>query len=103
MVIKDGIRVSKGTPTAPIARPTLLLRVWRLAGRPADDSCAMASLHVVRPGRAGYVVKELLAATALAPGAALAQAIAIARRGDVADIYVNADVAKIPPLYAAAG
>lgn len=104
MVVKDGIRVFKGTPAAPIVRPTLFLRIWRITGGavPGPER-TFASLHVARPGRGGYVVKELIPGTELAPNAALEKAVAIARRGDVAEVYVNADVDKLPLRRAASG
>ena len=104
MVVKDGIRVIKGTPTAPITRPTLFLRVWRIKGGTVPGSVrTVASLHVARPGQGGYVVKELIPATELAPNAAVEKAVAIARRGDVAEVYVNADREKLPLRRAANG
>ena len=61
-----------------------------------------------RPGpsywqnRADYVIKELIPDMELGPQAALDKAIAIAKRGDVATIYLNADLAHLPKLQLAA-
>ncbi len=102
-VTKDGIRVVKGTPTAPITRSILVLRLWRTAAGPQAAARTMASLHVVRPGPSGYVVKELIPPAELEPNAALEKAVAIARRGDVTEVYVNADLTKLPKPRAALG
>jgi hypothetical protein len=83
-VVKDGINVTQGTPTEPIERPTLLLRMWRVTA-PGAPARTLASLHMVRPRRGEYVIKE-----------AVDKAVAIAKRGDVLDIYVNADLSSLP-------
>ncbi|MBN1238896.1 MAG: hypothetical protein JXB36_10365 [Gammaproteobacteria bacterium] len=94
-VTKDGVQVIQGTPTAPLQRPTLFLRMWRTV--PADGpSRTLASLSMARPAQDGYVVKTLLADMQLGPKEALEKAVAIARRGEVAEVYVNADLSKLP-------
>lgn len=95
MVIRDGVRVIQGTPSSPLQRPTLFLRLWRVAA-PGQAESTFASLAMVRPARSGYVFKDLIADMDLGPMQALDKAVAIARRGDVAEIYVNADMAKLP-------
>jgi hypothetical protein len=103
IVIKDGVRVIQGTPAVAIARPTLFLRMWRVT-HPAKPPRTFASLHMVRPSRGVYIIKELIPETDLDPRAALDKAVAIARRGDVAEIYLNADLGRLPaPKAAAAG
>jgi hypothetical protein len=93
--MKDGVRVVQGTPHAPLQRPTLFLRVVRVS-EPGKKPHTMATLSMARPGPSGYVIKELIGDMEVAPSAALEKAVAIARRGDVEEIYVNADLAKLP-------
>ncbi|HEX6995287.1 MAG TPA: hypothetical protein VF339_14200 [Gammaproteobacteria bacterium] len=102
MVIKDGVRVVQGTPDAPLKGPALFLRIRRVAdsGRPPRMT---ASLATARPGPAGYVIKDLIDDMELGPKEALEKAIAIAKRGGVAEIYVNADLSKLPGRIAASG
>src|SRR5690606_36954199 len=101
MVVKDGIRVIQGTPTVPLTRATLFLKIWRVLAEPGAPQRTMASLHVARPGRDGYVIKELVLSLEIEPNAAIAKAVAIARAGDVAEVYVNADLNRLPTLRAA--
>lgn len=100
-IVRDGVNVIQGTPAEPIGRATLFLRMWRVttAGKPERTR---ASLYMVRPGRGEYVIKELIPDMELGPQAALEKAVAIAKRGDVVDIYVNADLTKLPLPRAAA-
>jgi hypothetical protein len=93
--MKDGVRVVQGTPQAPLQRPTLFLRVVRIS-EPGKKPRTLAALSMARPGPSGYVVKELIGDMDLTPSAALEKAGAIARRGQVQEIYVNADLAKLP-------
>jgi hypothetical protein len=51
---------------------------------------------MARPGRQGYVVKELIPDMELEPQAALDKAVAIAKRGEVIEVYVNADLDRLP-------
>jgi hypothetical protein len=51
---------------------------------------------MARPSAKGYVIKELIPDMELAPQAALDKAVAIAKRGEVAEIYVNADLEQLP-------
>jgi hypothetical protein len=92
--VKHGVQVIQGTPTAPIVSPTLFLRLWRVT----EDKQVRtrATLFMVRPGPADYVIKELIPDMELDPQAALDKAIAIAKRGDASVVYLNADLAKIP-------
>lgn len=96
-VEKDGVRVIQGTPADPITRATLILRLWRVPG-PNKTELTRAALWMVRPGRGEYVIKELIPDMELGPQAALDKAIAIAKRGDVATIYLNADLTQLPKL-----
>jgi hypothetical protein len=100
-VVRDGVEVVQGTPREAITAATLFLRLWR-AGTPGKPDRTRASLYMVRPGRGGYVVKELIPDMELGPQAALDKAIAIAKRGDVAVVYLNADLDKIPKQAATA-
>jgi hypothetical protein len=95
MVIKDGVRIVQGTPAAPLTGPALFLNLLRVSapGRPPRTT---ASLAMARPRRSGYVIKELIPDLELNPKEALDKAIAIAKRGDVPEIYLNADLSKLP-------
>ena len=91
----------QGTPTAPLMRSTLFLRMWRIS-KPGEPVRTRASLSMARPGPQGYVVKELIPDMELEPQAALDKAVAIAKRGEVTEIYVNADLARLPQAKARA-
>ena len=101
-VVKDGVQVVQGTPVEPITASTLFLRLWRVAPTPTKPERTLASLYMVRPGRGEYVIKELIPDMELGPQAALDKAIAIAKRGDVTVVYLNADLTKLPKPRAAA-
>jgi hypothetical protein len=92
--VKHGIDVIQGTPTAPLTKPTLFLRLLRTVQ--GDVQRTRATLFLVRPAVGNYVIKELIPDMELDPEAALDKAIAIAKRGDAAVVYLNADFAKIP-------
>jgi hypothetical protein len=92
--LKDGVQVIRGTPTAPIASQTLFLRLWQV--NEGKQVRTRATLFMVRPGQGDYVVKELIPDMELDVKAALEKAVAIAKRGGVSVIYLNADLAKIP-------
>jgi hypothetical protein len=94
-LVRDGIQIIQGTPTAPLTRATLFLRMWRVT-RPGEPPVTRASLSMARPGRDGYVIKELIPDMELEAQAALDKAVAIAKRGEVADVYVNADISQLP-------
>jgi len=92
--VKDGVQVIQGTPKEPITRPTLFLRLWRVAE--GKQTRTRATLFMVRPGPSDYVIKELIPDMELDPQAALDKAVAIAKRGDADVVYLNADLAKLP-------
>jgi hypothetical protein len=92
--VRDGVQVVQGTPTAPITRPTLFLRLWRVAE--GKEQRTRATLFMVRPGAGEYVIKELIPDMELDAQAALDKAVAIAKRGDASVVYLNADLDKIP-------
>jgi hypothetical protein len=92
---RDGIRIIQGTPTAPLHRSTLFLRMSRIV-KPGEPARTRATLSMARPGTDGYVIKELIPDMELDPQAALDKAVAIAKRGEVVEIYVNADLANLP-------
>lgn len=94
-IVRDGVQVVQGTPTEPITRATLFLRLWRVQG-PKKTELTRAALYMVRPGRGEYVVKELIPDMELGPQAALDKAVAIAKRGDVSTVYLNADLNDLP-------
>lgn len=96
-----GVRITQGTPTEPLSRPALLLRIERVTapGRPVRT---VASLWMARPRPGTYVIKELIREMDLDAQAAVDKAVAIARRGDVTEIYLNADLERLPvtPVHA---
>jgi hypothetical protein len=92
--VRDGVQVIQGTPAEPITRATLFLRLWRVKEDGRDRT--LASLSMVRPKAGDYIVKELIPDMDLDAPAALDKAVAIAKRGDVAVVYLNADLDKIP-------
>ena len=93
--VRDGVQVIQGTPTAPITRPTLFLRLWRVAeGKDAANPSPRCSWF--GPDPANTSIKELIPDMELDAQAALEKAVAIAKRGDASDVYLNADLDKIP-------
>ena len=92
--VREGVQVIQGTPTEPISRPTLFLRLLRVGD--GKKVRTRATLFMVRPGTGDYVIKELVPDMELEPQAALDKTIAIARRGEVGVVYLNADLAKLP-------
>jgi hypothetical protein len=92
--VRDGVEVIQGTPATPITRATLFLDLRRI--KQGKTERTRAALFMVRPGTAGYVVKELIPDMELDAQAALDKAVAIAKRGDVATIHLNAELDKIP-------
>jgi hypothetical protein len=92
--VRGGIDVIQGTPTAPLTKPTLFLRLVRAMQGKVPRT--RATLFLVRPGVGDYVIKELIPDMELEPEAALDKAIAIAKRGDAAVVYLNADLTRIP-------
>jgi hypothetical protein len=92
--VRDGVQVIQGTPSEPITRPTLFLKLLRVGE--GKNVRTRATLYMVRPGPADYVVKELIPDLDLEPQAALEKTIAIAKRGEVGVVYLNADLERIP-------
>ena len=99
----EGVQVIQGTPSKPLTGPTLFLNMWKVI-RAEEPDITMASLRMARPGRDGYIVKDLIPELECAPKEALDKAVAVATRGDVSEVYVNADMDKLPTLgFAAVG
>lgn len=94
-ITKDGVRVTQGTPAQPLAGPALFLRVLRVSA-PGQRPRTRASLCVARPRPGGYLIKELIPDMDLEPRAALEKAVQIARRGEMTQIYLNADLDALP-------
>lgn len=92
---RDGVRIIQGTPTAPLSRPTLFLRMLRVTS-PGGQERTRASLVVARPQAGGYLIKELIPDMELDPRAALDKAVAIAKRGEIAELYLNAKLDDLP-------
>jgi hypothetical protein len=99
--VKDGVEVIQGTPAAPITCATLFLDLRRIKQGATERT--RAALFMVRPGASDYVVKELIPDMELDAQAALDKAVAIAKRGDVLTIYLNAEIDKIPKRRRAVG
>jgi hypothetical protein len=57
---------------------------------------------MARPNSGGYVIKELIPDMELEPQEALDKAVAIAKRGEVREIYINADLNRLPSVAARA-
>lgn len=93
--IINGVRITQGTPKAPLSAPALFLKISRVSAQGQPDR-TVASLSMARPRPGTYVIKELIHEMDLDPQAAVEKAVAIARRGDVADIYLNADLDRLP-------
>ena len=100
-VVKEGVRIVQGTPTKALQGPTLFLRLLRV-NSPGKEQRTIASLAMARPHGRDYVIKELIPDMELDPKAALDKAIAIAKRGDVEELYLNADLEALPPPMLAA-
>lgn len=94
--LKDGVQVIRGTPTAPITSPTLFLCIWQV--NEDKHVRTRSTLFMVRPGPGDYVIKELIPDMELDVKAALEKAVAIAKRGGVSVVYLNADLAKLPQV-----
>ncbi|HEY7670634.1 MAG TPA: hypothetical protein VIC71_00335 [Gammaproteobacteria bacterium] len=99
-LVQDGIRIVEGTPTAPLRGSTLFLSIWRVS-KPGEPPRTRAALSMARPGPRGYVIKELIPDMELDAKAALGKAVAIAKRGEVPEIYLNADLTRLPLARAA--
>ena len=94
-LVKDGVRIVEGTPAAPLRGATLFLSMWKVS-KPGEPVRTRAALSMARPGPQGYVIKELIPDMELEPQAALDKAVAIAKRGEVPEIYLNADMTRLP-------
>jgi hypothetical protein len=69
--------------------------MWRIS-KPGEPVRTRASLSMARPSPQGYVIKELIPDMELEPQAAVDKAVAIAKRGEVREIFVNADLDRLP-------
>ena len=91
---RQGVRVVQGTPDEALSGPTLFLRLWKVAP-PDAPARTLASLSMVRPSGGDYLHKDLIPELETEPMSAIDKAVAIAQRGGVTEIYVNADLAKL--------
>jgi len=98
-LVRDGVRIIEGTPTNPLHAATLFLSMWRVS-IPGEPARTRAALSMARPGPKGYVIKELIPDMELGAQAALDKAVAIAKRGEVQEIYLNADMTRLPRVRA---
>ena len=96
-MVMDGVRVIQGTPSKSLSGPTLFLSMWKVS-RPSEPDATMAALAMARPGTDGYIVKDLIPEHECPPKEALDKAVAVATRGDVTEVYVNANLDELPPL-----
>ena len=94
-----------GTPTKPLEEPALVVKLWRAIKTfpdvPVDEaglSHAMASVHMVSPDRAGYIIKPLIREAKVMPDSVLARVVAAAQLNDVSQIFFNADLQRLPQL-----
>lgn len=94
-IVKDGVRVTQGTPAQPLEGPALFLRVLRVT-KPGQPARTRASLCVARPRPGSYLIKELIPDMDLEPRAALDKAVQIAKRGEITQLYLNADLDALP-------
>lgn len=101
MIVKDGVRVIQGTPSGPLSGPTLFLRMLKVTSADGRER-TRASLAVARPRNGAYLVKELIPDMELDPRAALDKAVAIAKRGQITELYLNAKFDAIPVAQAVA-
>jgi len=102
-VVMEGVKVIQGTPSGSLTGPTLFLNMWKVI-KPDEPDVTMASLRMARPGVDGYIIKDLIPELTCPPKQALDKAVAIANRGDVSEVYVNADMDNLPSLgFAAVG
>ena len=90
----DDVCIVHGTPTEPVTTPAVILRLW---SRPTPDGPQiMASMAVIRPDRAGYLVNPVTHATDTDLRTALDNAIALARARKLETILVNPDLDGVP-------
>lgn len=102
-VVMEGVQVIQGTPSKPLTGPTLFLSMWKVI-RQEEPDATKAVLRMARPGKDGYIIKDLIPELECQPKEALDKAVAVANRGDVSEVYVNADMDKLPTLtFAAVG
>ncbi len=101
----NGVSLIPGTPDKPLEEPALIVKLWRAIKTFPDApmskaglSHAMASVHMVKPGRAGYVIKQLIRETEMVPDLAIARVVAAAKLNEVSQIFVNADLQRLPLL-----
>ncbi len=56
----------------------------------------MASIYVIKPNVAGYIIKPLVPAAEVLPETVLACVLAAAEVTGVSRVYVNADLERLP-------
>ena len=93
-LLNSGIKVFKGNPKNPLSAPALFLGITTQdRGGFAGD--VVASLTMVRPVADRYEIKELIADMELGPEPAMEKAIDIAMRGEIRQIFINADLDEL--------
>ena len=90
----DDVRIVHGTPTEPGTGPAVILRLW--SRTTLDGPQVMASMAVIRPDRAGYLVNPVTHAAGTDLRTALDNAIALARARKLDTILVNPDLDDFP-------
>jgi len=99
----EGVSLIPGTPAEPLEDSALVVKLWRAmkeAKKPSRStsrqSHSMASIHVIKPDRAGYIIKPLVPAAEVLPDTVLACVLAAAELTGVSRVYVNADLERLP-------
>lgn len=97
-----GVTLMSGTPEEPFEYAALVLKLWRpqkkstTPERGLKHGHSMASIHIVKPGRAGYVVEQLVPRAEVLPHTILSCVASIAHLMGVSTVYVNADLKGLP-------
>ena len=55
----EGVQVIQGTPSKPLTGPTLFLNMWKVI-RQEEPDATKAVLRMARPGKDGYIIKDLI-------------------------------------------
>jgi len=99
----EAVSLIPGTPTEPLEESALVVKLWRAmkeakksSRSTSRQSHSMASIYVVKPDRAGYVINPLVPAVEVLPDTVLACVLAAAELTGVSRVYVNADLERLP-------
>jgi len=99
----EGVSLISGTPDAPLEESALVVKLWRTMKyakkspwKTPKRSQSMASIYVIKPNVAGYIIKPLVPAAEVLPETVLACVLAAAEFTGVSRVYVNADLERLP-------